>query len=324
MKRFIRYLYEYEQGRRMRNVGFVKVEQDDDVCVVHIHGKGLRMEGERKLNIYLFYEKGNQCIGIPQGSVDNVNPSVNYQLKYTDKDVGKPENYPLIEGIIMENNARRRYAAVWDDMPVNVNEMIVWKPEEEPMTGPDVMPEEEMIPEEEIASEEEIVAEEEFISDEIVSEEVESEEEVVSDEIVSEEEIISDEIVSEEEVVSEEEFISDEIVSEEEQIRQELVCTKIQRRDIARLPRCEWRLSNNSFLLHGCHNYHHLLLIDDGKNMWLGVPGIYHEKEARVAEAFGFPQFIKVEEVDIVLAEDEQNDREEFGYWCRHVRRSNM
>ena len=44
MRRFIRYLYEYEQEKKMRNVGFVKVEQDVDQCVIHVHGKGFRME----------------------------------------------------------------------------------------------------------------------------------------------------------------------------------------------------------------------------------------------------------------------------------------
>lgn len=41
MRRFIRYLYEYEQEKKMRNVGFVKVEQDVDQCVIHVHRKGL-------------------------------------------------------------------------------------------------------------------------------------------------------------------------------------------------------------------------------------------------------------------------------------------
>ena len=45
LKRFIRYLYEYEQGKRTRNVGFVKVEQEERESTVHIHGKGLRLSG---------------------------------------------------------------------------------------------------------------------------------------------------------------------------------------------------------------------------------------------------------------------------------------
>ena len=58
MKRFIRYLYEYQDGKRVRNVGFVKVEQADSSTVVHIHGKGLHLAEDKKLKVYIFYEIG--------------------------------------------------------------------------------------------------------------------------------------------------------------------------------------------------------------------------------------------------------------------------
>jgi hypothetical protein len=89
------------------------------------------------------------------------------------------------------------------------------------------------------------------------------------------------------------------------------------------LPRCEWRLANNSFLLHGCYNYHHLVLIDDGEDLWLGVPGIYHQKEAKAAAAFGFADFVRIEEGELELSADEREDTEAFGYWCRKVHRGN-
>ncbi|MFR5585002.1 MAG: hypothetical protein ACLTLQ_15425 [[Clostridium] scindens] len=130
MKRFIRYLYEYEQGRRLRNVGFVKVEQGDEDCVIHIHGKGLHMKGEKRLQLYLFYEEGDGCVGIWQGTVDNVNPAINYQLYYTKEDTGVTENFRRINGVILENESGHKYAVVWDDMPVNVNNMKVWSPQE--------------------------------------------------------------------------------------------------------------------------------------------------------------------------------------------------
>lgn len=52
---------------------------------------------------------------------------------------------------------------------------------------------------------------------------------------------------------------------------------KIQRGEISILPRCEWKLANNNFLLHGYYNYRHLVLIDEGNQLKLGVPGIYPE-----------------------------------------------
>lgn len=94
---------------------------------------------------------------------------------------------------------------------------------------------------------------------------------------------------------------------------------KIQRQDLSRLPRKEWRIANNTFLLHGFYNYHHLLYIEDNGEIWVGVPGIYHEREKVAAEAFGFTAFRRLTDVDVDLAEDEKNTYEDFGYWCRQI-----
>ena len=66
-----------------------------------------------------------------------------------------------------------------------------------------------------------------------------------------------------------------------------LKVTKIQRREITFLPRCEWQAANNHFLMHGYCNYRHLVLIDDGKTLKLGVPGIMKKKpKQRKVSAF--------------------------------------
>ena len=96
---------------------------------------------------------------------------------------------------------------------------------------------------------------------------------------------------------------------------------KIQRGEISILPRCEWKLANNNFLLHGYYNYRHLVLIDEGDQLKLGVPGIYHEQEARAAATFGFPEFIAEADVNVMLEPQERNENQQFGYWCRQVRR---
>ena len=87
---------------------------------------------------------------------------------------------------------------------------------------------------------------------------------------------------------------------------------KIQRQDLSRLPRREWRLANNSFLLHGFYNYHHLLYIEDGDKIWIGVPGIYHEKEKAVANAFGFSEFRRLTDMELELSEEEKNTYDDF------------
>ena len=279
MKQFIRYLYEYQDGKRIRNVGFVKVEQSEDHTVVHIHGKGLRLMDDRKLQVYLFYVEEGQCMGVWQGEIDHINPAVNYRLSFTPADTGRASNYARIQGVILENAGRRRFAAVWNDMPVAVEKMKIWKEK----------------PEEDIAA----LAEQAVAAGENQAP-AEEEKDTYDAEPVREE-------------------IKDEETEPSEPSR---ICyMKIRRQDIAQLKRCEWRLANNSFLLHGYYNYHHLLFIKEEENWWLGVPGVYHPREAQAAEAFGFPRFVRIKEEELPRDEEELNREEDFGYWCRPVKR---
>ena len=64
MKSFIRYLYEYQNGKRTRNTGFVKVLEQTDTAEIQIYGRGFPVAGGRTLEIYLFYEEDGKCIGI--------------------------------------------------------------------------------------------------------------------------------------------------------------------------------------------------------------------------------------------------------------------
>ncbi len=55
-----------------------------------------------------------------------------------------------------------------------------------------------------------------------------------------------------------------------------------------------WILRNNQFLLHGFYNYHYLILgkkSGEEDSYWLGVPGIYHEREKMAARMYGFEKF---------------------------------
>ena len=76
-------------------------------------------------------------------------------------------------------------------------------------------------------------------------------------------------------------------------------CVKIEPKDIGMLPAELWILSNNSFLLHGYYCYHHLIfaeLVDSyGCRYFIGVPGIYHNRERFMARMFGF-EFLSLSE----------------------------
>ena len=280
LKRFIRYLYEYEQDKRLRNVGFVKAEQDDRECVLHIHGKGLNLQEEKSLRVYLFFTEEGACFGIWQGDAQNVNPAINYRLYYTDQDVGGKEQFARIGGVILEAAGGRKFAAVWDDEAVNIGGMRVYTEERR-------------------------------------EQEISAGEEADEQEIPAGEEADAQEIHAGEEADAQEQDME---VADQDRPGG-FLCTKIQRKDLARLPRCEWKLSNNSFLLHGYYNYHHLVFLDDGEWLRVGVPGIYHPKEQKAAEAFGFSEFIRRRDIAVELEKEEREEDDGFGYWCRCVRR---
>jgi hypothetical protein len=87
--------------------------------------------------------------------------------------------------------------------------------------------------------------------------------------------------------------------------------------DIRRLPKRNWHLCNNSFLVHGFFNYHHLILktvqTGDQIQRFLGVPGIYEQRERMMALLFGFPEFEAASSPSAASAQASDNGT--FGYW---------
>ena len=258
MQQFIRYLYEYEEGKRVRNIGFVKVEIQDEKCAIHIHGKGV---DSGDVQVFVIVSLEGENLLAEQGNIRNENALIHFVLRFEAEDVGGEEGFEKILGVVLQHERKKTYMALWEEGEMDIDNMMTLKKWEEQMR--------------------EIPCEKES---KICAEEVES-------------------------------------IEQEEYIPQspKRMYEKISRKDISRLPRKEWRLANNSFLLHGFYNYHHLLYIKEDENCWLGVPGIYHEKEAAAAKAFGFPQFHRLEDETIELTKEETNSYEDFGYWCRLV-----
>ena len=243
MKRFIRYLYEYENEKRIRNVGFVKIEAGYGETVVNIQAKGFHNSDERKLVLYLFYEEDKALVGLVREEINLTTPVLNWNQVFTAEDVGGEEIYSKICGVLIESGSGRQMAATWNDGCVDVSRLRLFAPED----------------------------------------------------------------------LEQENCVHEYEEREAEKLHRKV--TKISRKDISKLPRCEWKLANNRFLVHGHNNFHHLLLIEDGNYLKLGVPGIYHIEEAKCADTFGFGEFISAEEIGM-----DSTDQEMFGYWCRPVR----
>lgn len=88
------------------------------------------------------------------------------------------------------------------------------------------------------------------------------------------------------------------------------VYVKLEPKDFIILSGKYQHLVNNSFLLHGFYNYRHVILGKEGEAYYLGVPGVFYEREKMVALMFGFEAF---------ECESGESKAGEFGYYLRKV-----
>lgn len=307
MKRFIRYLYEYEGNQKKRNVGFVKVEQDGKETTISVHGKGLCGKSNENISCYLIKldsEMGN-ILFVPAGEIQIGMISCGGCFCYTEEliragygkteqSVGQTcEKKDDICGLGLGDPKEAFYVALWNEEmygDLDIARAKVFQEFDSDKTAG----------ESKSIDEKEAEVETQFGDDE-ETENLEEEQETV------------------EESSEKKDLKKDDRDIDLQNFRRQIM--KIQRGEISILPRCEWKLANNNFLLHGYYNYRHLVLIDEGNQLKLGVPGIYHEREARAAATFGFPEFIAEADVNVTLEPQERNENQQFGYWCRQVRR---
>ena len=316
MKRFIRYLYEYEGNQKKRNVGFVKVEQDGKETTISVHGKGLCGKSNENISCYLIKldsETGN-ILFVPAGEIQIGMISCGGCFCYTEEliragygkteqSVGQTcEKKDDICGLGLGDPKEAFYVALWNEEmygDLDIAKAKVFQEFDSDKTAGESKSIKSI-------DEKEAEVETQFGDDEETENLEEEQPEKKEQETV-------------EESSEKKDLKKDDRDIDLQNFRRQIM--KIQRGEISILPRCEWKLANNNFLLHGYYNYRHLVLIDEGNQLKLGVPGIYHEREARAAATFGFPEFIAEADVNVTLEPQERNENQQFGYWCRQVRR---
>lgn len=316
MKRFIRYLYEYEGNQKKRNVGFVKVEQDGKETTISVHGKGLCGKSNENISCYLIKldsEMGN-ILFVPAGEIQIGMISCGGCFCYTEELIGAGygkteqsvgqtcEKKDDICGLGLGDPKEAFYVALWNEEmygDLDIARAKVFQEFDSDQTAGESKSIKSI-------DEKEAEVETQFGDDEETENLEEEQPEKKEQETV-------------EESSEKKDLKKDDRDIDLQNFRRQIM--KIQRGEISILPRCEWKLANNNFLLHGYYNYRHLVLIDEGNQLKLGVPGIYHEREARAAATFGFPEFIAEADVNVTLEPQERNENQQFGYWCRQVRR---
>ncbi|HCT93116.1 MAG TPA: hypothetical protein DF613_17280 [Lachnospiraceae bacterium] len=149
-QRFISYMYEYRNGKKSTNCGYARVENRNRLCRLEIHMKTSPQALEEPLRIYGCFHRDGRLFGVLLGQHAPVLDMVNWRYQ------GDPDNLNAsqvslsqLEGLILSDGSQIAYCSMWNDTPIDPNQMTPYVREEpgsadtpSPMAESDTLPEE--------------------------------------------------------------------------------------------------------------------------------------------------------------------------------------
>ena len=128
--RFVSYLYEYKNGTKSENRGFIKVESRDNVVKMEVHIKSASsQQANIPLNIYGFVHEQGQLPGISLGSYYTGRGTTACKLHFASQSIGNTKyNFQDLSGLLIfcENNIC--YGTSWDDNPIEIDQFYALPP----------------------------------------------------------------------------------------------------------------------------------------------------------------------------------------------------
>ena len=118
-RRFIAYVYEYRNGKKSDNCGFVKVEVRNGLCTVEIHLQVAGLVSEEECKVFTFWRKEGLLQGIWIGSCKTEKDMIEGKLETEAQSAGG-SGIPLekMGGMIFITASGGFYGTQWDDQSI--------------------------------------------------------------------------------------------------------------------------------------------------------------------------------------------------------------
>lgn len=133
MKRFVTYIYSYEDRKKGSNVGFARFEIRGEDCKVEIHMRGI-YNGRPGCRVYLFREDAGDIEGIVIGEIKIVNGSGDFGAVIKAEKIGEsPFGIYDMEGLFLLGEDDRIFMSRWKEgAPIEVckERFRVWTPKQ--------------------------------------------------------------------------------------------------------------------------------------------------------------------------------------------------
>lgn len=299
MKRFVTYIYVYEEKKKGNNIGFAKIEIRGEDCRVEIHLRGVYTK-QSLCTVYVFHERAGEIEGIRIGNMRLVNGNADFGTIVKAKHIGGSHfDMDDMEGIFLLTEDGEIFMSRWKEG----NSLVVCRENFREWAKTDKI---------EVAVAEEQSKEAKSVED--------TEEKNVETMQVTE--LPLKNLFPQYAWVDVWESLKANHPVCQPFEDKEVECVQIELKNLRELPKRYWYLGNNSFLLHGFFNYQYLVVGRTGEERYfIGVPGIYQRQERVMAAIFGFPEFLSVkQEHEQEIADKREGEPiNQFGCWCRYI-----
>lgn len=330
MKRFVTYIYAYEEKQKRNNVGFAKIEIRGEDCRLEIHLRGIYSRNGA-CRVYLMRQEEGGIAGFAVGEMRIVNGGGDFGTAFRAGKIGaSPYGIYDMEGLFLLSDDERIFASRWKDgatLTIDRDNFRVWSAEEpeppqaqEAQSQPEIQ---EAQPQPEI-QETQPQETEGSAKPDTPEQMAEAAAHAAAHSAPEEAESLSATEIPMRNVFPRHDWSAVwEMLKKDHPLfapfdDETVCCMQIELKDLRDLPKRYWYFGNNSFLLHGFFNYHYLILGNIEKNRWfIGIPGIYQRQERAMATIFGFPEFLPVATKEKADTTEEPVNR--FGYWYRFI-----
>ena len=343
-KRLVSYIYAYNKGQKDKNVGFAKVEIRNGQCKINISLKGVYTDTPENYGVYFVVRKDGDIVGVKLGNITVKNGLGEYgEITYPGNISNSGYSFSDIGGIFIgnKNNRHNVLASQWDDEEINTSKIVF--PEEITTKNDKIIESAKKLELEKFETQKE--AEKQSIHELQIEDEKQAVYEAQMEHKIQHvnESILEVEAETQAaELKDSDQFIDPMIYSEEKELvannsaaqsdwttvfsNKNIIdafsdddyydCVEVTPEDIQKLPLSDANMHNNSFLMHGYYGYKHILLgkvqRNGEKNLYfIGIPGVYSNREKFMSSMFGFNNFKKSHRSDC------RNPY--FGYWYMEV-----
>ncbi|MDO5401899.1 MAG: DUF6128 domain-containing protein [Eubacteriales bacterium] len=323
-RRFVSYIYAYPGNVKDKNVGFAKVELRNGQCRLDMTLNGVYMDASKLYGVYLMVRADGECLLVSLGEI----LVRGGQGKY--RDILNPDNmngsgYTLSDGIGIavadKEDSYYRMFSLWNDdvfKPENVHYVQQEKPKDTQDIQKDAGIEPEKAKTENAAEDEKNLTEE--IKDEASDAAAEVEAAEVKDTDIKDIEANDTDVIGLETVQVKENTLQwlinqgDLIDAFDDDDMYD--CVEVSPEQLKKALGGAGVIDGNSFMMHGYYRFHHLLIgrvceNDNNTKYFIGIPGIYCNRERYMASVFGFGNFKKSHRSDYT--------NPYFGYWYQEM-----